>query len=140
MYLQGSGYSAEPAREGDAKPETLPHMFSKDWELNLDALEVESSDSKLVVPLKQHHSSSHSVPSAMHEPMSPEPGACQLSPVCGVQCLICAATTTEHDLHAACKALEPALQAKYIEDGIAGMPSTCATDVCRSSWMKTGMR
>lgn len=70
MYLQGSGYSSEPAREGDAKPETLPHMFSKDWELNLDALEVESSDSKLVVPLEQHHSSSHSAPSAMHEPMS----------------------------------------------------------------------
>ena len=37
---QGSGYSSEPAREGDAQPETLPHMFSKDWELNLDALEV----------------------------------------------------------------------------------------------------
>ena len=36
---QGSGYS-EPAREGDAHPETLPHMFSKDWELKLDALEV----------------------------------------------------------------------------------------------------
>ena len=37
---QGSGYSSEPAREGDAQPETLPHMFNKDWELNLDALEV----------------------------------------------------------------------------------------------------
>ena len=37
---QGSDYSSEPAREGDAQPETLPHMFSKDWELNLDALEV----------------------------------------------------------------------------------------------------
>ena len=37
---QGSGYSSEPAREGDAHPETLPHMFNKDWELNLDALEV----------------------------------------------------------------------------------------------------
>ena len=51
MYLQGSGYSSEPAREGDAKPETLPHMFSKDWELNLDALEVEFSDSKLIYHL-----------------------------------------------------------------------------------------
>ncbi len=39
---QGSGYSSEPAREGDAHLETLPHMFSKDWELNLDALEVGS--------------------------------------------------------------------------------------------------
>ena len=39
---QGSGYSSEPAREGDAHPETLPHMFNKDWELNLDALEVSS--------------------------------------------------------------------------------------------------
>ncbi|CAK0772056.1 hypothetical protein CVIRNUC_003924 [Coccomyxa viridis] len=38
---QGSGYSSEPAREGDAHPETLPHMFNKDWELNLDALEIE---------------------------------------------------------------------------------------------------
>ena len=37
---RSSGYSSEPAREGDAQPETLPHMFSKDWELNLDALEV----------------------------------------------------------------------------------------------------
>ena len=37
---QGSGYSSEPAREGDAHPETLPHMFNKDWELKLDALEV----------------------------------------------------------------------------------------------------
>lgn len=37
---QGSVYSSEPAREGDAQPETLPHMFNKDWELNLDALEV----------------------------------------------------------------------------------------------------
>ena len=27
-------------------------MFSKDWELNLDALEVESSDSILVEPLE----------------------------------------------------------------------------------------
>ena len=40
MPLQGSGYSSEPAREGDKKPETLPHMFAKDWMLNLDALEV----------------------------------------------------------------------------------------------------
>ena len=37
---QGSVYSSEPAREGDAQPETLPRMFNKDWELNLDALEV----------------------------------------------------------------------------------------------------
>ena len=44
---QGSGYSSEPAREGDAHPETLPHMFNKDWELNLDALEV----STLLSPL-----------------------------------------------------------------------------------------
>ena len=44
---QGSGYSSEPAREGDAHPETLPHMFNKDWELNLDALEV----STLLFPL-----------------------------------------------------------------------------------------
>lgn len=44
---QGSGYS-EPAKEGDAQPETLPHMFSKDWELNLDALEVGSSSSQLM--------------------------------------------------------------------------------------------
>ena len=47
MHLQGSGYSSEPAREGDAQPGTLPHMFNKDWELNLDALEVESSDNNL---------------------------------------------------------------------------------------------
>ena len=37
---QGLVYSSVPAREGDAQPETLPHMFEKDWELNLDALEV----------------------------------------------------------------------------------------------------
>ena len=42
---QGSGYSSEPAREGDAHPETLPHMFNKDWELNLDALEVSTNSS-----------------------------------------------------------------------------------------------
>lgn len=52
MHLQGSGYSSEPAREGDAKPETLPHMFNKDWELNLDALEVESSDNNLFESLE----------------------------------------------------------------------------------------
>ena len=48
---QGSAYSSEPAREGDAQPETLPHMFNKDWELNLDALEVSHHDLPRGYPL-----------------------------------------------------------------------------------------
>ena len=48
---QGSVYSSEPAREGDAQPETLPHMFNKDWELNLDALEVCHHDLPCGYPL-----------------------------------------------------------------------------------------
>lgn len=49
LPLQGSGYCSEAAREGDEKPETLPHMFVKDWMLNLDALEVRHLTSSMPV-------------------------------------------------------------------------------------------